>query len=713
MFHYLVVRARGRSAVVLALVLVLGAVGCGPSGSGTPPSLGGDLSVWYVAPQGSDAINTCHTVQSPCQTIRFAIVHAYNGAVVHIAAGTYDDYLSIDTKGIDLEGAGPNTIITHTGSLVNGGVVQITCHDCYSLVTLANLTIENGTTESLGGAVYASDSKLTMKNVTISGSSGRAGGGLYIAAGATAILDHVTIENNQAADNQAGYGGGIFNAGHLTMTNSTISGNSSVMGGGGIYNLGNADLAGLVVDGNTAPKAHGGGIYNYNDAAILTLTNSTLKNNQSMLGAGLSNDGGKANVTGTTFKDNAAESTGGGILNTNWAILVLINATVSGNTATFQGGGIANGLFDSILKMSNVTIANNHASKYAGLDYEGGDSYLVNVILAANSGGNCSLGPIGGGSNISSDASCNITGSNNRSNIDPKIGPLQNNGGPTETHALLAGSPAIDTGTGWMAPSVDQRGAPRPNDGNNDSKADYDVGAFEYGTVVMSWQATTSFVTATPGTGTFTFQTAGPCLSGPGLAYAVLAQGTVGEAAPVDGRTTDGSWFHLKLKSGTSCWVSGALGTFDGDPFGLPALQAPPTPTATATATATRTPLSAPFFKVVVKPNHIYYRGAGCGDKQAQFQVQVSDPEKVAGVWLFVRLKNKDSEDTTDWNEALVMIPIGSGWYSYTLLSEAIPNFTKFRDAWVQYQFVAYDKSYARGATSDVLGDVELSACGT
>ncbi len=143
-----------------------------------------------------------------------------------------------------------------------------------------------------------------------------------------------------------------------------------------------------------------------------------------------------------------------------------------------------------------------------------------------------------------------------------------------------------------------------------------------------------------------------------------------------------------------------------GPPAQVVVVVGEPTPTPTATP--------APFFKVVVKPNHIYYfyRGADCGEKQAQFQVQVSDPAKVAGVWLFVRLRNKDGVETTDWGGALVMSPAGSGWYSYTLLSEEIPDFAKFRDAWVQYQFVAYDSSNAVVARSDVFWDVELSTCG-
>ncbi|MGD0174684.1 MAG: right-handed parallel beta-helix repeat-containing protein [Anaerolineales bacterium] len=712
---------------MFVLLLVLGSAGCGPSGGGTPPSLGGDLSIWYVAPNGSDSNNTCHTAQSPCQTIEWPITHAYNGAVIHIADGTYTGNLPILSKGINLEGSGPNTILTEPKGnfpYSQGGVIYINCPNCYSLVTIANLTIQNGWANS-GGAVYAANSKLTMNNVTISGGAGGSGGGLYIEAGATAILDQVTISHNQASgiqnQSETGLGGGIYNAGTLTMTNSTVSENTSAGDGGGIYNLGKADLTGMVIDGNSAPdNGYGGGIENYYNpdyvsiGAVLTLTNSTLRNNHAGTGAGLFNENSHADITGTTINNNTAQASGGGILQENWGVINLINSTISGNNGGIEGGGIASGSW-STLDMSNDTIADNQASKYGGLDYKGGDLYLINIILAANSGYNCSPGEIGGGFSISSDNSCDISGYGFHGNLDPMIGPLQNNGGPTETHALLAGSPAIDTGTSFAAPDVDQRGAPRPIDGNNDGKADWDIGAFEYGaTAVTSGQVTFPITTSTPGVGNFTFQAAGPCFSGPGPDYAMLAQGVMGETAPVDGRSADGAWFHVQLKPGIACWVSGRIGTFDGNPFGLPTVQSPPTPTPTTafTPTLTLTPTPASFFKIIVKPNHIYYRGAGCGDKQAQFQVQVADPAKVAGVWLFVRLKNKSGGDTTDWSEALVMTPIGSGWYSYLLLSEDIPNFTKFPDAWVQYQFVAYDKSFTRVATSDVLGDVEVSTCG-
>jgi hypothetical protein len=141
-----------------------------------------------------------------------------------------------------------------------------------------------------------------------------------------------------------------------------------------------------------------------------------------------------------------------------------------------------------------------------------------------------------------------------------------------------------------------------------------------------------------------------------------------------------------------------------------------PTDTLTATLSWTDTPTPtmppAAFFEVTVEPKHIYYRGSSCGEKQALFQVKVAEPAKVAGVWLFVRLRDKNGDDATTWGEALVMSAAGSGEYSYLLFSEAIPDFTKFREAWVQYQFVAYDRSFAGISTSEVFWDLDLSACG-
>jgi CSLREA domain-containing protein len=142
-------------------------------------------------------------------------------------------------------------------------------------------------------------------------------------------------------------------------------------------------------------------------------------------------------------------------------------------------------------------------------------------------------------------------------------------------------------------------------------------------------------------------------------------------------------------------------------------VEATPTPNMTPTLTLTPTlpKKGGSFFTVKVSSTQIYYRGTVCGDNRVQFQVQVADPAKVAGVWLFVRLRNKDGEGLTEWGKALVMLPAGSGWYSYELPAETIPGFTNWENAWVQYQFVAYDKSSASVEISEVYSDVVLSAC--
>jgi CSLREA domain-containing protein len=136
-------------------------------------------------------------------------------------------------------------------------------------------------------------------------------------------------------------------------------------------------------------------------------------------------------------------------------------------------------------------------------------------------------------------------------------------------------------------------------------------------------------------------------------------------------------------------------------------VEATPTPTFTLPAKA------GPFFMVKPSSFHVYYRGTGCGDGFVSWNVTVAEPEKVAGVWLFVRLRNKDGDGITTWGDALVMAPVGSGGYAYQLVTESIPGFVQWENSWIQYQFVAYDKNFTRVATSDVYSDIELSACHT
>ncbi|MEZ4548431.1 MAG: choice-of-anchor Q domain-containing protein [Thermodesulfobacteriota bacterium] len=172
---------------------------------------------------------------------------------------------------------------------------------------------------------------------------------------------------------------------------------------------------------------------------------------------------------------------GGGIYNSGETIIV--NTTVSGNTAGDLGGGIFNDAgFNSVFS----TIADNVTeSGLAGGIHQavGSDTQFFGTIIAGNSTGDC-----GGvfieslGYNIST-GNCNLTDPTDLPNTDPMIGPLQNNGGTTLTHEILEGSPAIDLADNeFLCLSVvtDQTGTIRPVDGDGNGSEICDTGAFEF-----------------------------------------------------------------------------------------------------------------------------------------------------------------------------------------------------------------------------------------
>jgi predicted outer membrane repeat protein len=182
---------------------------------------------------------------------------------------------------------------------------------------------------------------------------------------------------------------------------------------------------------------------------------------------------------------NTAQGTGGGIRAVDEANLT--NSTVSGNTAGGRGGGI----LAPAAALLNCTVVENIAFGGGGLCHDPGGTFtLRNSIVALNLDGLQTVADVQGdflseGHNLIGDGiggvgfiSTDIVGTST-SPIDPKIGALKNNGGPTKTHALLAGSKAIDRGDNSLLPLTDQRGFPRVKDGNGDGIAVVDIGAFE------------------------------------------------------------------------------------------------------------------------------------------------------------------------------------------------------------------------------------------
>ena len=269
--------------------------------------------------------------------------------------------------------------------------------------------------------------------------------------------------------------------------------------GGGVLAL-NASpvLENLIISGNNATNS-GGGLYSGPTpgstviVATPVLSDTTFIGNLAYNGGGMLLDhSGTTFLSDVTFEENAAEFGGGLYLKMSYPYLM--NVTFSANTAGQDGGGIYN-TDSSSPSLYNATLSGNSATGSGGGMYNNNSSpALVNTIIANSvSGGDC----VNDASSNLSDAyhnliedsanACGIADKVNGNIIgaDPKLGPLADNGGFTPTFALLPESPAIDAGIYFtFIPSSDQRGASRPQDGNRDGVAVYDIGAYEVGGIV-------------------------------------------------------------------------------------------------------------------------------------------------------------------------------------------------------------------------------------
>jgi predicted outer membrane repeat protein len=247
----------------------------------------------------------------------------------------------------------------------------------------------------------------------------------------------------------------------VTLNKLTIR-NGIAAGGGGILNWGTLTVSSCTISGNAAASSYsatGAGIYN---SGTLTISNSTLS----------------GNAGGTNFMY------GGGIYSSGR--LVINNSTLSGNSAAGFTGGGGGGIYVAAgtAKISSSTFSGNSGSPNGGAIYNGGTVTLRNSIVAnSTAGGNCYGTVTSNGHNLSSDGTCSFGNAGDLNNTNPMLGPLQSNGGQTQTMALPTGSPAIDAGNprgctdnhGKLL-KTDQRGQPRPD---KEDTGGCDMGAYE------------------------------------------------------------------------------------------------------------------------------------------------------------------------------------------------------------------------------------------
>ena len=362
-----------------------------------------------------------------------------------------------------------NSVAGYGGGVWNKGVLDVTAG------------IFDGNAAVVDGGGIWTDGTATIVGSTLSGNSANYGAGILKYSG-TLDISGSTLSDNVAAL----YGGGIFNyIDGATLTNSSLSGNSAGTYGGGIFvdPLGTITIDNTTLSGNSAGYA-GGGILNYSSA--LEITDSVFSGNQAdSYGGGLSNSSSAtATLINSTLWGNSAGVSGGGVYNIG--TLALTNGTLSENSAVDYGGGILN---DGTLTLTNSTLSGNSADSGGGIRNHLGTVNAKNTIVAGNTattGDPDVLGDFSSqGNNLIGDAATStgwlpsdLVGTSG-SPIDPLLGPLQDNGGLTSTHALLFGSPAIDAGDNTGVSATDQRGYSRLVDGDGDGTPTVDIGAFE------------------------------------------------------------------------------------------------------------------------------------------------------------------------------------------------------------------------------------------
>ncbi|MEH2084588.1 MAG: choice-of-anchor Q domain-containing protein [Nostoc sp.] len=357
------------------------------------------------------------------------------------------------TDTVSFAGTEYTDAVADTISLVSGEL-SITDDVTIQGTGAKNLTVSGNNTSRVFN-ISGTQTDATIDAIAIAdGNAGTANGGAILVNDGNTL----NLTNSKLSNNTAARGGALSNVGTTTVTNSTIDSNQSLIGGGGIFNF------------NT-----------------ITINDSTLSNNLASANGGAFATVNTATVSNSTISGNAANSSGGGI--TNSGLLILNSSTIVNNTADADndsagdGGGVFK--FGGTVTASNTIIATNKDLGGEAPDLFGNVTGNANNLIGTTAGAS---GTIGTGSDIV--------------NPDPGLAPLANNGGPTQTHALLASSPAINAGNNSFVPpgvTTDQRGT-----GFDRIKfGTVDIGAFEVQETIVSLKAVSPTATETGTVGTY------------------------------------------------------------------------------------------------------------------------------------------------------------------------------------------------------------------
>ena len=291
----------------------------------------------------------------------------------------------------------------------------------------------------------------------------------------TLNLDHARLSDNSTSD----LGGAILSFKTLTISNSIIANNSTGRGGGGIYAEGSTTVSTSTISGNTAAGASnkGGGLYLLGPDTFIV--DSTISGNSAGVGGGIYHQNASVTVINTTISGNTSTGSGGGIYNSG-GVVGLYNVTVTENGANSDetgfdaGGGVYNAASGTAMYVSNSIISGNTlvipTAPFPTLasDECGGTitSFGYNILVSVDT------------------SHCTVSGP--YTSADPLLGPLQLNGGLTQTHALSIGSPAIDGGN--PSGCTDQLGAPITTDQRGIHRpygTNCDIGAFEWADIIF------------------------------------------------------------------------------------------------------------------------------------------------------------------------------------------------------------------------------------